>query len=515
MTIRKHKMRVIATMLILAMLLVLLPTKPALAADATVSTLGALRAAISNSTGTSGAPFVIEVDNTSGPIRVLVEPINIPPGCYLKLVAKDPLFTALLREPGFTNNMITVASGAPNSLTLENIILDGNKGGGPVTAPIVYSQGTLVVGDGAVLRNNENGNNINSGGAIRVEGGSCTISGSASITGNKALYGGAITTDGGSCTISGSVSITGNTADYGGGAIYSRGTLNITGGSISNNAAVGGGGGICLVDGILTLSGGTIAGNTCGGEGNNIDFYQGAFNLSGNPQVGSVTDNGGVFLETVGGNARSITMASPLTAGARINIEGADIVLDASSLLNRVIATGASASDLSFFHNTSANSFVLNMDGTNIIFSDQQYVPPAPPPPSYDPIPQTYIVTSQPRPYTSGSGEFTISGLYLGFFNVRVNGTTLNRGVDYIASSAANGTTIVTLTEAYMKTLATGDYTLVFTYTDGSATTTLTVLHQIIAPPKTGDEATAVGFLMLTLGCVFATILMARKRNRG
>ncbi|MCR5641161.1 MAG: leucine-rich repeat domain-containing protein [Lachnospiraceae bacterium] len=76
--------------------------------------------------------------------------------------------------------------------------------------------------------------------------------------------------------------------------------------------------------------------------------------------------------------------------------------------------------------------------------------------------------------YTKGSGgtlTITGDGEYADFSSVQVDGTTIDAG-NY---SVAEGSTVVTLTNAYLESLSTGSHTFTIVWTDGTASTSLTV----------------------------------------
>ena len=75
---------------------------------------------------------------------------------------------------------------------------------------------------------------------------------------------------------------------------------------------------------------------------------------------------------------------------------------------------------------------------------------------------------------TSDEGlEFTVDGAYSNFLRAEVDGKIINKGTDYTVKS---GSTIITLTPEYLKTLDAGTHKLTAIYRDGSVTTSFKVI---------------------------------------
>jgi hypothetical protein len=132
---------------------------------------------------------------------------------------------------GGQGTLLTVGRGV--TLTLRNITLSGISGN---DAPLVTLRrgGKLILGDGVILRGNEN--TSGDAGGVWVNGGDLILNPGAEITGMTAKQGG-------------------------GALIDTDGTLFMNGGIIANNTAseVNGGGGVLLLDGgTFTMAGGTI-----------------------------------------------------------------------------------------------------------------------------------------------------------------------------------------------------------------------------------------------------------------
>jgi len=143
--------------------------------------------------------------------------------------------------------LIYVATGG--SLTLSNIVIDGNKGAGPTGELILIEwSGSLVMNDGAVLQNNATDTQYS--GAVYVQGNydSFTMNG-GKIINNQCL----------------------NEKGAGGVYIGTYGTFVMKGGEISGNTSAGAGGIYAAYGAICNLNSGTIAGNTStAGAGNAI-----------------------------------------------------------------------------------------------------------------------------------------------------------------------------------------------------------------------------------------------------
>jgi hypothetical protein len=84
------------------------------------------------------------------------------------------------------------------------------------------------------------------------------------------------------------------------------------------------------------------------------------------------------------------------------------------------------------------------------------------------------IIQGENQTYTKGSGAtltITGDGDFADFSGVQVDGTT----IDAANYSVAEGSTIVTLTNAYLESLGNGSHTFTIVWVDGTASTTLTV----------------------------------------
>ena len=180
------------------------------------------------------------------------------------------------------------------SLTLENIILDGNNKAGGI---VVNAGGFLTMQDGAVIQNCSTGYGSNGGGVYNY--GTFTMEG-GEISGNTAGFGGGVYNDTNSTFNMSGGEISGNTANYDGGGVYNDygSTFNMSGGEISGNTA-GYGGGVYNEGSTFTMKGGEVSGNTayCGGgvyNNANSTFNMSDGEISGNFATDNYGGGGGV-----------------------------------------------------------------------------------------------------------------------------------------------------------------------------------------------------------------------------
>jgi hypothetical protein len=176
----------------------------------------------------------------------------------------------ITRGSGATAALITVPSA--DSLTLANIIIDGNKAAVTASNALIYNNGGRVVVDkDTILSNNKCTGSTTPGGGIYNAAGTVELHPGAVITGNEAYYGG---------------------------GIYNKGAIIIYGGSISKNASTSTGGGGVRNDGTLTMYAGNIDGNTGLQQGGGVlNNTNGAFELYGgniNSNLGT-QQGGGIF----------------------------------------------------------------------------------------------------------------------------------------------------------------------------------------------------------------------------
>lgn len=231
-----------------------------------------------------GDTIEIEDDITLSASAIIIEKEII-------IQAKDGLYTLTQAHAGVRH--FEVASGG--KLTLQNIVLDGQTTGGGI-----WSGGTLVLKQGAVIKNckaGENGGAVYSQGEFTMNQGavlqSCKASGnggavyisngkfimnSGTISENQASYGGAVCVWGGEFIMKDG-KISGNKAYNGGGGIYVYGyttAFTMTGGLVSENEAEVEGGGLAVIRGKAGISAGTFTNNSAGMRGGAIFNDEGA-----------------------------------------------------------------------------------------------------------------------------------------------------------------------------------------------------------------------------------------------
>jgi hypothetical protein len=201
-------------------------------------------------TGAANKYYKLKGDVTITGLKVIqASNVNLDGGGY-----------TITRGTGFGSAFFQLDTGT--SLTLTNIILDGNKGSVTAGFPLVYMyNGTLNLGSGATLKNNKNDSNSSAGG-VRVQGGSLIMQVGASITGNEATFS--------------------SVSTKGGGVLLSGGSFTMNGGTISGNVASSGGAGG------VQVNGGTFTVNASG-------VAAGQAYVSGNAGGGNVVNNGGTI----------------------------------------------------------------------------------------------------------------------------------------------------------------------------------------------------------------------------
>jgi hypothetical protein len=164
---------------------------------------------------------------------------------------------------------------------------DNSYGGG------VYIEGSKAVFNmsGGEIKGNTSGNG---GGICIYRGPKFTMSGRASISGNKASFGGGIYLEGSDSNQSifemEGGEISGNTA-YRGGGVETKGDFTMNGGKISGNSTTSeydfyGGGGV-YVGGNFIMNGGEISGNTAKTNGGGVYVDNNTFKMSGGTIYGN------------------------------------------------------------------------------------------------------------------------------------------------------------------------------------------------------------------------------------
>jgi hypothetical protein len=227
----------------------------------------------------------------------------------------------------YTDNTVEISGG-----TIENnrTIANGNGGG------INVNNGSTLNFTGGAIRNNTAAQD-GGGTAISNSAGVLTMSGTASISGNKARWGGGIIVNGAKMTLSGGT-ISGNTATQTGGGLLDNGTIVMTGGEISANTVsnaspeglnADGGGGVRLFAGsTFTASGGTIKNNVApfGGGVKTDEIFQttpaSQFTLAGATISGNTATlyvGGGIY------NKGKLTVQSGNVTGNTAKTQGGGI----------------------------------------------------------------------------------------------------------------------------------------------------------------------------------------------
>ena len=200
--------------------------------------------------------------------------------------------------------------------------------GTPQGAVVVNTGGTCTIGGTAQIT----GNRVDYGGAVCVNGGTCTISGN-NITKNNVSYGGVYVVDG-ICNIEKDAVISGNKSSYNGGGVYMRnGTCNIRG-TITDNYTDSycHGGGVYVLGGTCNISStGTVKNNSatlCGGgvyvASGKCDIYG---TVQGNKAEGG--DGGGVYVK---GGTCSIYAQSIIQKNTATHSGGGVYVADSQSV---------------------------------------------------------------------------------------------------------------------------------------------------------------------------------------
>jgi len=241
---------------------------------------------------------------------------------------------------GVTGNLFTL-SGANTTVTLTNILIDGNKFTAPyatsaggclfyvnVAAPVVPD---LVVGSGAALQNNKTttGNasgvivaangwiRLQNGGAVRYNDGGSTggvyLTGSATVHCRMDIYGG---------------SLDHNTGTSVGGVYAVQSQLHMTSGSVAYNVGVNGGGIYVNTNSTFTMDGGTVEYNSTAGAG---AVHGGGVDLSA---AGALFTMNGGFIQY---------NSSPFGGGVSIHANVADTIQINAGTITGNESTGAGA----------------------------------------------------------------------------------------------------------------------------------------------------------------------------
>jgi hypothetical protein len=286
---------------------------------------------------------------------------------------------------------LTKASGrhgmVRGSLTLENLILDGNRTGGGIT---VSSIGILNINSGTVIQNCYTANNDGGGGVLNY-GTINMYSGRISYNSSGCDGGGVSNTAGGVLNMSGNAVISNNSATstsdsaYGGGVLnHSSSVLNMSGNAvISNNSvtstsAAAFGGGVSNIRSTLNMSGNAVITNNSntsnpskiGGGGGVANLYESTFTMSGKAVISgneAMYYGGGVFTWnystfTMSGNAAIVdnTVLNPASAANRYGGGVANHTATFDMTGNAVISG----------NKANHGAGVFNIDGTFSMFGD-------------------------------------------------------------------------------------------------------------------------------------------------
>lgn len=207
---------------------------------------------------------------------------------------------AITRSAAFTGDLFSVPSGV--SATIANVAINGNK------------------------------NNVNAfGSLIAVEGGTLSISTSATFTANHSYDGGAVNVKSGTLNMSAGT-LSSNVADRGG-AVYvcSGAYFYLSGGNIRSNTAVSTGGAVCS-RGTFQMSGGTLGGTS----------------------LGNTADNGGAIAVMAGTTTLTSAVSSSAITGNTATY-GAGVYENADATFNYA-GTGIASDQVVYLANTNGNS---------------------------------------------------------------------------------------------------------------------------------------------------------------
>jgi hypothetical protein len=268
----------------------------------------------------------------------------------------------------------------------------------------IYNDSNVILGQGAVVRNNQWG--------IGIIRGTCIIDG-GEVRDNKKL--GIAVDENGILTMQ-SGAIRDNRGEGNGGGVYvgSGGRFTMTGGTITGNSATDGGGVFVRPDGRFTMTGGTITGNRATRYGGGVCVY-GRFDQTG----GTITNNsadeygGGVIVRSGGRFDQTSGTISNNTAGRGSNPN----VYRETGSLGSNLTPGSSSS-------SSSSSSTSSSSGSSSSGSSSR---------------------TTPARSSSSSGDFKFSvPLYLGFYlqglnqNIFSIGLPLQLGMEFDFGSAVS-----------------------------------------------------------------------------
>ena len=232
---------------------------------------------------TDGSEYTITVAEND----LNVSTFTLNEGKIVTLRSSDGKLCVLtMADPGIRHGIVL------GELTLENIVLDGNKTGGGIE---VETDAYLTMNEGATIRNCTTPNATTDGGAVYSDGTFTMNSGSA-LSDNKVARNGAAVFSTGTFTLDGGV-ISRNTSGHGN--VSSSGIFNMISGTIggskdAKNTAIEGGG-VQLGGGTFNMYGGEISYNETnyyGGAGVAAEGYS-VFNMYGGKISYNHTTSGG------------------------------------------------------------------------------------------------------------------------------------------------------------------------------------------------------------------------------
>ena len=300
-----------------------------------VSDTSTLKTAINNASTDSNDPTTIEVTGSFE----LTEEIKIE-GKFITITSGTGGPHTITRGSGATATLITADSEA--SLTLENIIIDGNGDNvSDQTGSLVgANQGIVTMKSGVVLKNNAKAGGGRAGGVDIYNRGTFIMTG-GTISGNS-------------------------TSSGGGGVRVGNGTFTMTGGEISGNTANNSsGGGVRVGNGTFTMTGGTISGNSAD-NGGGVYVQSGVtFNLSGEVSItGNIKTNGTTAGNVYLSSGRTITLTGALEDGASIGVTTADPPAEGSPV---AIATAGNTTEGSTYTITASDRAKFEPDSSDYI----------------------------------------------------------------------------------------------------------------------------------------------------
>ena len=242
----------------------------------------------------------------------------------------------ITRAESFVSTMFIAE--ADCTLIFEDIVVDGGDIDATSGTMIWANGGSVVLGEGAVVRNCVRSNNdsgaveVNTTGTLTMRTGAVIENSRSDANGGAVKVAGTFNMEGGSIT-GGQAAVSG-----GGVAVDSGGVFNMTGGSITgSSAAVSGGGVYVATGGAVSLSGAaSISGNTAGSAASNLYLASGSTltltsALTGAENSIGVTQEGGSQPGGTIGTAGGIADSDDVT----------QIFSDVNSELVAVVESGA------------------------------------------------------------------------------------------------------------------------------------------------------------------------------